>query len=84
MKNFKKKSFPSSHVSVNLPPKTLNLRPLDKMSLKNGFLVEKSHFFVKFFRDIFFKSTTCAPAAAGRKIGGRAAKSPLRHCLESK
>ena len=51
----------SSHLLVNLPKKTLNLRPLDKLSLKNGFLVEKNHFFAKFFRDIFFKSTTCAP-----------------------
>ena len=38
------------------------------MLLKNDFLVEKSHFFVNIFRDIFFKSSTCALAAAGRKI----------------
>ena len=57
MKKFQKRIFskkmfpkfvPSSHVLVNLPKKTLDLRPLDKILLKNGFLVERSRFFVKF------------------------------------
>ena len=58
-KTFFKTFFPkfvlSSHLLVNLPKKMLNLRPLDKISLKNSFLVEKSHFFCKIFPGHFLQ-----------------------------
>ena len=75
------KLFPSSHISVNSPQKTLNLRPLNKISLKTAFWSKKV-IFCEIFPGHFFQKydlpSKVRPAL--RKIGGRAAKSPLSHC----
>ena len=79
MKKFQKRIFskkmfpkfvPSSHVLVNLPKKTLDLRPLDKILLKNGFLVEKSHFLRNFSGTFFSKERPARRRRQAAKSAG--------------
>ena len=73
-KTFFKTFFPkfvlSSHLLVNLPKKMLNLRPLDKISLKKQLFGRKKSFFLQNFSRTFSSKVRPARRRAAELAGG--------------